>query len=96
NISIGAIIFGHHVDSGETEVSYLLLPEQTGKGYAQEAVQTALKRVKGKMVVAETQARNMRSRRLLERLGFEEAERLKRFGEQQVYYERRLSDNQSQ
>lgn len=84
---IGSVVFGKHIDSGETELSYQLLPEWTGRGFALEAVEALLKENDASIVAAETQAANIRSRNLLEKLGFREIERLERFGEQQVYYE---------
>lgn len=86
---IGTVILGEHVDSGETELSYQLLPEWTGRGFAIEAVRAALKAAKGSVVVAETQVKNLKSRKLLEKIGFEETAILERFGEHQAYYELR-------
>lgn len=84
---IGTVVLGKHIDSGGVELSYQLLPEYVGRGLAFKAVQETLKNNEGSLVVAETQVKNVRSRRLLERLGFQEIERLERFNEAQVYYE---------
>ncbi len=82
---IGTVVFGEHIDSGEVELSYQLLPEYVGQGLAFKAVQEALRNNGSSLVVAETQAKNFKSRKLLERLGFQEIKKLERFGEVQVY-----------
>ncbi|WP_019506319.1 GNAT family N-acetyltransferase [Pleurocapsa sp. PCC 7319] len=86
---IGTVVFGEHVDSGEVELSYQLLPEYVGQGLAFKAVQEALRNNGSSLVVAETQVKNFKSRKLLARLGFKEIKRLERFGEVQAYYELR-------
>ncbi|MEV0255238.1 GNAT family N-acetyltransferase [Streptomyces sp. NPDC050732] len=76
---------------GRTEVSYQLLPEHWGSGYAREAVAAVVATVvTGDIVtgdvVAVTQEANSRSRRLLEALGAEPVERFVEWGEPQVLY----------
>ena len=88
-VPAGTIIFGKHIDSGETEISYQLLPEWTGRGLALKSVRALLEATEHSIVVAETQVKNTRSRGLLERLRFRETARLERYGEAQVYYELR-------
>ncbi len=77
-------------------MSYELLPEYWGKGYATEAVEAALGYAFVDLglerVVAETQAANERSCRLLERLGMKAERKLERFGAKQVIYPRKLKD----
>lgn len=87
SVSVGTVILSKHIDSGKAEISYQLLPEWTGKGLAFNAVRAILTTTSHSRVVAETQAKNVRSRKLLEKLGFQEAARLKRYGETQIYYE---------
>ncbi|MFF4584057.1 GNAT family N-acetyltransferase [Streptomyces sp. NPDC001388] len=73
--ALGSVFVAPEARDGRTEVSYQLVPEYWGSGYAQEAVAAAVRwaaaevpaRVPG--VVAVTQAANESSRRLLERLG---------------------------
>jgi ribosomal-protein-alanine N-acetyltransferase len=86
---IGTIVFGEHLDSGEVELSYQLFPEYVGQGLAYKAVIEALRTNRSSLVVAETQVKNLKSRKLLEKLGFKEIKRLERFGEIQMYYELR-------
>jgi RimJ/RimL family protein N-acetyltransferase len=79
---------GHVSPSGgELEVSYVLLPDYWGKGYAQEAVRMVLAWaatvLPDAQVIAVTQTANNRSIALLKRLGFSEVERFKEFGEDQ-------------
>jgi RimJ/RimL family protein N-acetyltransferase len=87
-------------ERGELEVSYIFGPRHWGRGYAYEALATALPwaaRERGTgTVIAVTQAANERSVRLLGRLGFAERERFMEFGAPQVLFtwsspERRLT-----
>ena len=61
-------------DSKEAEVSYILLPEQYGKGYAAEAVNRLMQFCKDEWncgsVIAEVHNENVISIRFAERLGF--------------------------
>lgn len=84
----------------DTEVSYEFLPEYWGKGFATESVGAvvdfALADPSINRVVAETQAANWPSRRLLDRVGLHLIESIDRFGEEQVIYATKpgqLSDN---
>ena len=93
----GAVI--GHVDLQEGpdrwEISYEFVPAVWGRGLAQEAVAAVLQRLTESLVdlvvVAETQVANDRSRRLLSRLGFAEADRYQRKGADQVLYIYRAS-----
>lgn len=77
-------------DESSLELSYQFTPGTWGKGYATEAVQCvlshALQDLKQECVLAETQAANTASCRLLQRLGMRELRRLQRFGAEQVVY----------
>ena len=89
NTFVGLVYLAPHHD-GETEVSYELLPEWWGMGLAAEAVRAVIKfglnELKLVRVVAETQSANLKSRQLLERLGFTQIGSTERFGAQQVIY----------
>ncbi|GAB6107839.1 GNAT family N-acetyltransferase [Fusibacter bizertensis] len=88
---MGLITFDTYYDGSSLEVSYEFLPEFWGNGYAFETVKMALNHeydIWGqKMIVAETQSRNLTSRKLLERLGFKMSSELTRFGERQTVYQ---------
>lgn len=77
-------------DGEALEISYQFLPEFWGRGYGTEAVREvirhAFRNLGQERLLAETQAANTASRRLLERLGMKEERRVKRFGEKQVIY----------
>jgi ribosomal-protein-alanine N-acetyltransferase len=66
---LGVVSLDQHHDGKDIEVSYALLPEYQGRGFATEAVQFALRHAFGQMglarVVAETQSLNARSVALL-------------------------------
>jgi len=87
---LGVVALDRHHDLEDIEVSYLFLPEHWGRGYATGAVQQLLNHAFGTMglrrVVAETQAANAASVRLLERLGFRQLRQVVRFGAQQSIY----------
>lgn len=87
---LGYVLLDRHHDSNDTEISYALLIDYWGKGYATVAVEEGLFRAASECglteVVAETQAKNERSIRLLERVGMTEERRLMRFGEEQVVF----------
>lgn len=90
---IGSITLSY--DRGELELSYALLPEHTGQGYAAEACHTLLawaqENLEDERVIAVTQTRNKRSVRLLKELGFTVRQGLEEFGSQQLLMERSLS-----
>lgn len=83
-------------DRGELELSYALLPEATGKGYAGESCRALLmwasENLEDEHVIAVTQTRNKRSVDLLRRLGFTVRRGLEEFGAQQLLMERSLRD----
>lgn len=90
---IGSITLSY--DRGELELSYALLPEHVGCGYAEEACHALLDWARDALedstVIAVTQARNKRSVDLLRRLGFEVRRGLEEFGAQQLLMQRELS-----
>ncbi len=81
-------------DRGELSLSYALLPERTGQGYAAEACLAVLAwaqaHLEDRHVIAVTQTRNKRSVALLRRLGFTVRQGLEEFGAQQLLMERSL------
>jgi ribosomal-protein-alanine N-acetyltransferase len=87
---LGAVYLDPHHDGLDMEVSYTFLPEHQGFGYATEAVRAVLRHafrvLKLPRVVAETQAKNERSIRLLERTGMSPERKIVRFGEDQIIY----------
>ena len=70
---VGIVTLGTHHDGINTEISYQLLPEWWGRGYAAEAVQAVITHALTDLclprVIAETQIANTTSCRLLERIG---------------------------
>ena len=87
---VGSVLLEPYARAGRTEVSYQLLPEHWGHGYAREAVtavaEWAQAAVPGRDLVAVTQEANTRSRRLLEGLGAVPVEEFVEFGSPQVLY----------
>lgn len=87
---IGMVSLDPHHDGSYLEVSYQLLPNWWGKGYASEAVQRmirfAFNELKQKKLVAETQTANISSCRLLEKLGMNLERKITRFGAEQAIY----------
>ncbi|MFJ6513421.1 GNAT family N-acetyltransferase [Streptomyces sp. NPDC091406] len=76
-------------DGGETELSYMFLPEAWGFGYAAEACAAALAwfgaALPGEPVVLCTQTANDRSMRLAQKLEFTEVTRFEEFGAEQWF-----------
>ncbi|MFD3336419.1 GNAT family N-acetyltransferase [Streptomyces sp. NPDC058700] len=89
-VVLGLVAVEPDARGGETELSYLFLPEHWGTGYAREAVGAVAERtLEGTpSVVAVTQERNRRSRRLLEAVGLEYAESFVEWDAHQVLYRR--------
>ncbi|WP_078868548.1 GNAT family N-acetyltransferase [Streptomyces sp. NRRL B-1347] len=89
---LGLVVAEPDGHDGRTEVSYQLLPEHWGHGYAREAVhavvawagQAIRSAIPG--VVAVTQRANTRSRHLLDTLGATAADHFVAWGEPQVLY----------
>lgn len=87
---MGIITLAPHHDGEDTEVSYLLLPEWWGQGYATEAVQAILDHGLANLglsrIIAETQTANAVSVRLLKRVGMTFERNVERFGAEQSIY----------
>ena len=92
---IGVISVTTYLDTEKKEISYLFLPEYWGEGYAYESCAEIIafckQNLKCDTLIAETQKKNSRSRKLLERLGFSLVEEAERFGEIQYVYQLDLS-----
>ncbi|MGC4016795.1 MAG: GNAT family N-acetyltransferase [Luteolibacter sp.] len=84
---LGIISLHPHHDGEDTEVSYALLPRHQGHGHATEALRLVLKHAASVLgldrLVAETQSRNVKSMRLLARVGMKLERTVIRFGEEQ-------------
>ncbi len=93
---IGVISITPYLDTEKKEISYLFLPEYWGKGYAYESCAEVIayckQNLKFDSIIAETQKKNNRSRKLLERLGFSIIEEAERFGEIQCVYKLDFED----
>ena len=91
NRFVGTIALGKHHDSDEMEISYQLIPDAWGKGFAKEALEVIieylLKNLDLTKILAETQTKNIKSINLLNKLGFKEIRKLERFGEEQSLFE---------
>lgn len=87
---IGTVSLSRHHNGSDIEISYQLLPEWWGKGYAAEAVGAILHRGFSQYqlprIVAETQSANRSSCKLLERLGMKKIDAFVRFSEEQSLY----------
>lgn len=94
NTLMGIIDISPHHNLIDKEISYQFLPEYWGKGYAYEVLNWLLAHCKNNLhvetVVSETQSANARSCNLLKQLGYEEKERLIRFGAEQIVYTKQL------
>ena len=88
---MGLISLDPHHDGDAFELSYQLLPQWWGAGYAEEISRAVLHygftELGFDKIVAETQAANTASRKLLEKLGMTLVKTLERFGEMQCLYE---------
>ncbi|WP_413306207.1 GNAT family N-acetyltransferase [Bacillus sp. 1P10SD] len=87
---IGMVSLDPHHDGIYYEVSYQLLPNWWGVGYATEVVQVvinfALNELKQPKIIAETQIANIVSCRPLEKLGMKLEGTINRFGAEQAIY----------
>ncbi len=90
NAFIGIVSVSAHHDSSTKELSYQFLPEWWGMGIAEEVLRGLLEHLKEfsdfQEILAETQALNARSCRLLEKLGFSLHSTVIRFGAEQRIY----------
>lgn len=89
-VLLGYVLFGEHHDGNDIEISYALLPAFWGRGLATEALtqasQLAFSQLGLARIIAETQAKNLRSTALLKRIGMKEERRVFRFGEEQIIF----------
>lgn len=73
-------------------MSYEFRPAAWGHGFAKEATTCVVKHALSDLglprILAETQAANIASCRLLQKMGFAEKQRLDRFGAEQVIFAR--------
>lgn len=87
---VGLIDLAPYCDGVNTELSYMFLPDFWGCGLASESIRCVLAycrmQMKLEQVVSETQAANVRSRAMLERLGYRMSEKLVRYGAEQCVY----------
>lgn len=87
---IGLVSLDNHVDGEDTEVSYELMPNSWGVGYATEVISQiiafAFKDLSLSKLIAETQTANFASCRLLERVGMKLEKKVLRYGAEQVIY----------
>jgi ribosomal-protein-alanine N-acetyltransferase len=87
---IGYLSIAPHHSPVDMEISYMFSPEYWGNGYARETVKATLAFCKQKLnlsrVVSETQTANIRSCRLLEKLGYHAGSHIERFGAKQTVY----------
>jgi uncharacterized protein (DUF952 family)/L-amino acid N-acyltransferase YncA len=87
---VGFLLLGFY-RTGDFELSYSLLPEHHGRGYAREAVTTLAEWVFAifthlPRLIAVTQVANSRSVALLEELNWTETDHFMEWGERQVMY----------
>ncbi len=82
--------------TGEIEVSYQFLPKFWGKGFGREAITEVLnwgfKNIAVDHIVAVTQASNIQSRRVLEKLGMTIRSTFEEFNETQFKYSITIAD----
>jgi ribosomal-protein-alanine N-acetyltransferase len=87
---VGLVEISRRHDLVDDEVSYEFLPKVWGTGIAREAVAAVLNHafewLGYQRLIAETQAANLPSRRLLEKLGMVHERDVVRFGAPQVIY----------
>ncbi|WP_166000614.1 GNAT family N-acetyltransferase [Bacillus sp. Cs-700] len=88
---IGIVFLDTYHDGVKTEVGYQFLPEFWGQGYAREVVTRVIgygfSELNLDEIVAETQARNTSSCRLLQKVGMTCVGQLERFGEEQSVFQ---------
>ncbi|MBT2760103.1 GNAT family N-acetyltransferase [Paenibacillus sp. ISL-20] len=87
---IGLISLDEYYDGGNIEVSYQFLPEYWGVGLATEVISRLIEYAFNELgiqkLVAETQTANIRSCKLLEKVGMIMEKRIIRFGAEQAVY----------
>lgn len=88
---IGLVSITPHHNLLYKELSYQFLPDSWGKGYAYETINSIIHHYKNnykvlRRLVSETQTANIKSCKLLERLGYKIHRKLQRFGSEQSLY----------
>lgn len=90
NVFLGLILLAPHHNEIDTEISYEFISSCWGKGYAAETIaeviQHAFQSLGLKRLVAETQLANISSCKMLKKLGFNESQRVMRFGAEQIIW----------
>lgn len=90
NLFIGYMSLTNHHDGEDVELSYMLLSNYWGKGYATEVahemIEYLFKERNLERIVAETQSANLGSRNVLKKLGFNKLKELIRFNAEQTLY----------
>ncbi|HAP42840.1 MAG: hypothetical protein A2087_10970 [Spirochaetes bacterium GWD1_61_31] len=88
--ALGLISIDDYQAAGQKELSYQLLPAWWGRGIAAAAALAMVALARDGLglteLYAETQSRNTRSVRMLERLGMAEIDRLERYGQLQSVF----------
>lgn len=90
NAFLGIVDITPYHEAGKLELSYMFLPTAWGHGYAQESILRILQYCKEELhithIISETQKKNLRSCKLLERLGYTLEKQVERFGAEQCVY----------
>jgi ribosomal-protein-alanine N-acetyltransferase len=90
NTFIGLISISKHHDQIHYEVSYELDPTFWGKGYGTEVVTAVIDygfdALGLEEIYAETQKKNVASKKLLEKIGMKVVSEIERYGEEQLIY----------
>ena len=91
---VGVVDITPYHEPGLLELSYLFLPQYWGEGFATESIEAVLRYCKEELhmtkIVSETQKKNERSCRLLERLGYLPQKEIVRFGAEQIVFMKML------
>ena len=93
NSLLGIIYLNVYYDEKNIELSYECKSNYFGMGYAYESIMSFLlylKQVGLRVLVVETQKKNISSIKLLKKLGFEKIKELVRFGEKQIVYKKQF------
>lgn len=92
---VGIVDVSPHHDRENKELSYQFLPQHWGMGLAAEVLENVLEYCRDELgirkVVSETQTANVRSCRLLEKLGYTLVEQFERYGARQNLYVKELT-----
>lgn len=90
NEFVGLVSLDTHHNNKDLEVSYQLLPNWWGNGYATEVINHVIKfafeTLNVSQVVAETQTANIQSSILLEKVGMKLTSKYERFNAEQSFY----------